>query len=95
MVSTPITYNQHPAHVRPLRGRQVRLDRTTRNPRLRRCAPYLGLLVYNLFEVVPMNQPEKREGPFYCCKDKEKNNIFLQITHKKMSLVIKKFDLYG
>ncbi len=25
--------------------------RTNPNPRLRRCAPYLGLLMYNLFEV--------------------------------------------
>ena len=32
MVKTPISYSQHLAHVRPLRGRQVRLNRPTEAP---------------------------------------------------------------
>ena len=48
--------DQRPAHVRPLRGRPVKLNHPIRTPRLRRCAPYLGLTIFNLFEVVPINQ---------------------------------------
>ena len=39
--------------VRPLRGRQVRLNYTILN-RLRRCAPYLGLTMFDLSEVVSL-----------------------------------------
>jgi hypothetical protein len=40
---------------------------TLTNPRLRRCAPYLGLTVCNLFEVVLIDQFEAgrtSRGPF-------------------------------
>ena len=39
-------------HVRPLRGRQDRLSHPIPNPRLRRCAPYLGLTMWHLSEVL-------------------------------------------
>jgi hypothetical protein len=35
------------------------------NPRLRRCAPYLGLTMYNLFEVALINQPKFRKSRIF------------------------------
>ena len=81
MVQTPISNNQHPGHVRPSSRPTGQVKSSDPNPRLRRCAPYLGLLMYNLFEV----DCSKPEEPLLL---QEHDLVWIESVRRELTLIV-------